>query len=80
MKHLYQGSHVDFVLIILKCELLHCLNLQFRNDFVVETELKPVHCQDYHIEFLYLNRTSLILYYFAYVLLCFCVCHVARMY
>ena len=80
MKRLNHGFHVDFVLVILKCDLLYYLHLHFCSDFVVVlSELKLVHCQDY-IVFLCQNQTCLILCCFIHVLLCYCVCHVACIY
>ena len=77
IKGLNHGFYVDFVLIILICEMYH-LNLRVQIDFVlVMLELKPVHRCDYHIEFLHLNGARLILCYLFHVLIWFCVFHVA---
>ena len=58
IKGLNHGFYVDFVLIILMCEMYH-LNLRVQIDFVlVMLELKPVHRCDHHTEFFHLNGGS----------------------
>ena len=78
--HGFHGFHVNLVLIMLRCKLLYCLNLQFRIDFVfMMSELKLGHCQFIILNFSILiglvwYYTVLFMFYFVFVFAMLLVC------